>query len=218
MLEDEQLGRCGFGCRAWRKRRRPHYDQLLFELIAQGSAAVCFDGLSFYNAAHRTGGTTVSNLTNTPLTSENLQAALTAMKRIPLDNGQPMAIQPTHLLVPPELSFAAKRILNSTYYPEATGTGRPGSMAINPLQGALQIVESSRLPSATEWHILDAGHPVKPFLIQQRIAPEVRALDGSDARRKRRSCAMSICTAVRSRDNAGYGLWQYAYKSTGTGS
>ena len=219
VLEDEQLGQIRIRVQSMAEAAAAHYDQLLFELIGQGSVALCFDGLPFYSIAHRTGGTAVSNLTNTPLTSDNLEAALTAMKRIPLDSGQPMAVQPTHLLVPPELSFTAKRILNSTYYPEATGAGQPGNMAMNPLQGALQIVESSRLPTATEWHVLDASHPVKPFLIQQRIAPEVRALDGSDGYETEASFLRDVYLyGVRSRDNAGYGLWQYAYKSTGTGA
>jgi phage major head subunit gpT-like protein len=217
VLEDEQLGQVRIRVQSMAEAAATHFDQLVFDLIAQGQMSNCFDGLPFYAANHKTGGATVSNLTTLPLTSDNLETVMTAMKRIPLDNGQPMAVQPTHLLIPPELSFTAKRILNSTFYPDATGTGHPGAMSENPLKGSLQIVESARLPSASEWHVLDAGHPVKPFVIQQRIAPEIRALDGSEGETETTFLRDVYLYGIRSRDNAGFGLWQYAYKSTGAG-
>lgn len=217
VLEDEQLGQVKIRVQSMAEAAAAHFDQLLFDLIAQGTVVVCFDGQPFYSGAHHTGGMAVSNVTNLPLTSENLETVLTAMKRIPLDNGQPMVVQPTHLLVPPELGFTAKRILNSTYYPEATGSGQPGALSENPLKGSLEIVESARLHVPTEWHVLDCSHPVKPFIIQQRLAPEIRALDGSEGETETTFLRDIYLYGVRSRDNAGFGLWQYAYKSSGTG-
>jgi phage major head subunit gpT-like protein len=218
VLEDEQLGQVKIRVQSMAEAAAQHFDQLLFTLIEAGSTTACFDGQNFYSANHLQGGQNNSNVGVAVLTSDALEAAIVGMQRIPLDNGQPMAVKPTHILVPPELSFTAKRILNSTYYPEATGTGLPGNMAENPLKGSLQIVESARLTSATEWHLFDCSHPVKPFVLQQRVAPEVRALDGSEGETETTFLRDVYLYGVRSRDNAGYGLWQYAYKSTGAGS
>lgn len=216
VLEDEQLGQIKVRVASMAEAANQHFDQLLFALIASGHATPCFDGQNFYSTTHVSHGGNVANFGTSTLTSDNLEAVLTAMKRIPLDNGEPMMVMPTHLVVPPELSFTAKRILNSAYYPEAVGSGKPGAFAENPLQGVLQIVESPRLATATEWHVLDCSHPVKPFVIQQRIAPEVRALDGSDGETEASFMRDVYYYGVRSRDNAGYGLWQYAYMNDGT--
>ena len=217
VLEDDQLGQIRVRVEAMAEAATQHNDQLLFALLASGETALCYDGKPFYATTHAAGaGRTASNLYNLPLTADNLQTVLTAMQRIPLDSGEPMAVKPTHLLVPPELSFAAKRILNSAYYPESTaGAGAPGAFSANPLNGVLNLVETARITSPTEWHVLDCSHPVKPFILQQRIAPEVRALDGSGGETENTFLRDIYLYGVRSRDNAGFGLWQYAAKSGG---
>jgi phage major head subunit gpT-like protein len=218
VLEDEQLGQVKVRIQSMAEAASAHFDQILFAVIAAGATTNCYDGTPFYGANHpvpAAAGGVVGNLTNLPLSFDNLVTVITAMRRIPLNNGEPMMVSPTHLLVPPELEYKARQILNSAYYPEATGTGKPGAFATNPLQGSLQVVPSARITSATEWHLLDCGHAVKPFVIQQRIAPEVRALDGSDGETETTFMRDEYLYGVRCRDNAGPGLWQYAYKSTG---
>lgn len=48
-----------------------------------------------------------------PLTHENFEAAKAAMATIPRDGGDKLGIAPTHLVVPPELEGAARRVLKS---------------------------------------------------------------------------------------------------------
>ena len=218
VLEDEQYGQVKMRVQSMAEAAAAHFDQLLFSLIASGESALCYDGKPFYAFNHPVAGRTVSNVGDRPLTTENLEAALTQMARVPLDNGEPMLIRPTHLLVPPELRFTAKRILNSAFYPEATGAGKPGENAANVLQSELQLITSARLTSPTEWHVFDANRGVKPFIVQQRIAPEFSALDGSGGDESEAAFMRDIYLyGVRCRDNAGFGLWQMAYKSTGDG-
>jgi phage major head subunit gpT-like protein len=194
-----------------------HYDRLLFDLIKSGETAAAYDGTAFYSAAHTVAGAAVSNLTNLPLTADNLATVLGAMSKIPLENGDPMLVNPTHLLVHPVKRFEARRILNSAYYPdEVSGTGA-GTNAANPMQGVLILVTSARLTTENEWHVFDCSRAVKPFLIQQRVPPTFEALDGTDGESDNAFLRDQYLYGVRSRDSAGFGLWQFAYKSTGTG-
>jgi phage major head subunit gpT-like protein len=217
-LEDDQFGQLRMRVLGLAEAAHSHYDQLVFTLIKNGEVEKGYDGKPFFSAAHKVGGQNVSNLSTAPLTADNLAAALTGMSTIPLDNGEPMMVRPTHLLVPPALRWTAKRLLNSAFYPEATSVGKPGDMAANVLHGELELLVSPRLTSATEWYVLDCSHPVKPFLLQQRLAPELEALDGTDGASETAFLRDVFLYGVRSRDNAGYGLWQYAFKSTGAGA
>jgi phage major head subunit gpT-like protein len=213
MLEDDQTGQIALKIRSLAEAGMEHYEQLLFELINAGQTTACFDGQYFYDTDHPIGAGVGSNVAGLPLTSANLQSVLTAMQKRTMPNGEYMSIKPTHLLVPTALQWTAKEILNSGYYPDAVGAGQ--KLAVNTLQGALELVISPRLTTATEWHVLDASHSVKPFIIQQRVMPELEALDGSNGSSDSAFLRDEYLYGVRSRDAAGFGLWQYAYKSTG---
>jgi len=214
VIEDDRRGQVRMRVLGLIEAAQAHYDQLLFDLIRDGEVATCYDGLPFYAANHKIGGQTVGNVDDLALTADNLEAVIAGMMQIPLAGGGPMGVVPTHLLVPPALSFAARRLLASAYTPGAASAAH-GAQASNPLQGLLQLVVSPRLATTTEWHVLDCGHSVRPFLVQQRIAPQFSALDGSDGENESSFLRDEYLYGVRSRDNAGYGLWMYAHKSTG---
>lgn len=219
-LEDEQHGQIKMRVQQMAEAASAHYDQILFALINSGDTALCYDGQPFYSANHPVGGANISNVGTGPLSADALEGALAAMCEIPLDNGEPMMVTPTHLVVHPSQQFTARRLLNSGYYPNTVGAGagQPAPFAANVLNGMLELVVSPRLATPTEWHVLDCSHAVKPFLIQQRLAPEFRALDGSDGETDNSFLRDEYLYGVRSRDNAGFGLWQYAYKSDGSGA
>lgn len=212
VLEDDRAGQVAMRIRSMAEAASAHYDQLLFALIAGADTALGYDGKPFYCDDHAGGkeGELISNRSELPLTSQNLEFVLTAMARIPLPNGEPMRVTPTHLLVGPELRFAAKRLLGAAFVP-----GSGGAQVANPLQNELKLIVSPRLTEPSEWHVLDCSSAVKPFLIQQRIAPEFTALDGSDGEGESSFLRDEFLYGVRSRDNAGLGLWQYAYKCVG---
>ncbi|MES2459489.1 MAG: Mu-like prophage major head subunit gpT family protein, partial [Armatimonadota bacterium] len=213
MLEDDQTGQIALKIRSLAEAGMEHYEQLLFELIRAGETALCFDGQPFYSAAHAIGAGAGSNLTSLPLSAANLQTVLSLMMKRTLPGGEPMNIKPTHLVVPTDLQWTAKEILNSGYYPDTITGGQ--KLAANTLQGALELVISPRLATGAEWHVLDASHSVKPFIIQQRVMPELQALDSTDGNSESAFLRDEFYYGVRSRDAAGFGLWQYAYKSTG---
>jgi phage major head subunit gpT-like protein len=65
------------------------------------------------------------------LDESNLTAAYTAMAERKGDHGRPLGIKPTHLVVPPSLEFAARKLVNATTL--ANG-------ADNVLKGLVQVI------------------------------------------------------------------------------
>ncbi|MDX1932001.1 MAG: Mu-like prophage major head subunit gpT family protein [Capsulimonadales bacterium] len=204
-IEDDQTGQIKIRVLALADAANQHYDKMLFDLINGNPTA--YDGVAMYAAAHAN----LETGAGSALSATKLQAVIAAMKSRLLPNGEPMDITPTHLLVPPALEWTAKQILNSAYWPDAAGAG---ANATNVLQGALKLVVSARLATATEWHVFDCSRPVKPWIIQQRIAPEFQALEDVTANESV-FLRDEFLFGVRSRDNAGPGMWQYAYRCTG---
>jgi phage major head subunit gpT-like protein len=208
VLEDEQHNVIKGRLMQLAEAANAHYDQLLFSLVNGNGAA--YDGTAFYHANH---GNLVTGA-GSALSANTLSAAVAGMKKQKLDNGEPLEVNPTHLLVPPDLEYTARTILSSTYYPSDAGAGKPGAFAQNVLQGSLELVVSPRLTTTTEWHVLDCSHFVRPFIIQQRVPITLEWLDDETASDST-FLRDEFLWGVRSRDNAGFGLYQYAYKSAG---
>lgn len=208
-LEDEQTGQLRARVMGLAEAASAHYDELLFNLIASGGSANCYDGTPFYGNSHPGGG---DNLTDLPFSASALKTVLAAMQRqVTPSTGEPMNVRPSHLLVPPELEFTALEVLNSALNPDSSG----GQNRVNALHGRLKVVVSARLASSSEWHVLDCTHAVKPFIVQQRVAAQLSELTENSENGFMRD---EFLYGVRSRDNAGFGLWQYAYYSSGDGS
>ena len=74
-------------------------------------------------------------LSREALDTDNLNSAMVAMQSYLDDEGHPLAIRPTHILVPPSLENTARTLLRAI---DASG-------ASNPLAGALQIIVSPLL-------------------------------------------------------------------------
>jgi phage major head subunit gpT-like protein len=207
VLEDDQTGQVGIRVRLLARAAAAHLDKLLFDLINANPTA--YDGVAFYHATH-------GNLGTAAFSADALEAAIAAMmdQTTPIE-GEPMDVRPNVLLVPPQLHFDAKRVLNSQYWPDATGAGAHSTNAL--IGEDITIVTSSRLATNTEWHLFDCRQPVKPWLIQQRIPPTLSTPNPDDYEGESAFLRDILLYGVRSRDNAGPGLWQYGYKSTGVG-
>ena len=214
VLEDDQTGSVRVRVNQLVEQAYAHYDKLVMDLVATGTAGVAYDGAAFYSAAHLVNGANISNVGTGVLNAANLQAAISQMMRVPLDNGEPAMVKPTHLLVPPELLWTAQTLIHSAMSPDITA----GAVnAANPLYNALIPISSPRLPTTTEWHLFDCSRSVRPFVLQQRVLPELKALDGTDGQSESDFMRDELLYGVRARHNAGYGLWQFAYRSAGTG-
>lgn len=189
-------------------------DEIVMALVNNGFTAACFDGQYFFDTDHVVAGASVSNkgvvvlsCATLALAQASLGAARTAMKKFKDDEGRPLNITPTVLLVPPALEDVALVLANN----ERLEDGKQ-----NPYKGTIEVVCDARLTSDTAWFLLDTTKAIKPFIYQERKAPVFVEQTGEETdnvfmRKKFRYSA-------EARAAGGYGFWQLAYGSTGAGA
>ncbi|MDM7320239.1 MAG: Mu-like prophage major head subunit gpT family protein [Fervidobacterium sp.] len=87
-------------------------------------------------------------------------------------------------------------------FPEVDGTGTPTLVSNNdvPATGA-----------GPAWFLLDTSKAIKPFIFQERTKPELETITSTD--NSHVFMRDAYLYGVRYRCNAGYGLWQLAYRS-----
>jgi len=214
-IEDDQYGQIRIKVRALAEEAARHTEELVFNTIKAGSTAtygLCYDGQYFFDTDHANTGaeytTSQSNKGTTALSASALQAAITAMRKIKDDRGTPMGINPTHLVVPPDLEWTAMEILDSTINPDATAATYAANTKANVLRGRLQLIVSPYLTDTNDWFVFDCSRSVKPIILQNRVAPEIEALESNSTAGFMRD---QYLYGVRERKAVGYGLWQLAY-------
>jgi phage major head subunit gpT-like protein len=211
-IEDDQTGMyfpqaqmAGFSAAQWP-------DEIVYEAVNAGFSAPCYDGQFFFDTDHPVADGMVSNKSAAPLSNATpalaaagYGAARTAMRAYKDDDGRSLNIVPSVLLVGTALEDTARALLTN----EKLADGAP-----NPYRGSAELLVDPRIESAAAWFLLDTTKPVKPFVFQERKAPEFVSQTNlaSDAvfHLKR------LKFGAESRGAAGYGFWQMAYGSTGT--
>jgi len=189
-------------------------DEIIYDLVNNGFNNACYDGQAFFSNAHIVRQQAVSNLTNLPLTIAGQHAAMqtygvtrTAMRKITDEDGRPLGVAPNVLLVPPALEDIANALMTN----ERLNDGMP-----NPYKNTAKVVCDARLLSDTAWYLLDTTKPVRPFVYQERKAPVFVAQVDPEAEdvfmRKK------FKFGAEARAAGGYGFWQLASGSTGTGA
>lgn len=145
------------------------------------NAQVGFDGKALIATNHvRLDGGTMSNrlqaangagAADGALSDRNLKAAIIQFKRQVNDKGLQIVIRPKYLIIPPELEFTARTILQSTTV-SANGTGSGMTNDKNTLPN-LEIIVSNYMSSQTAWFLLDPAVAQLNFF--WRIRPEFNA-------------------------------------------
>lgn len=182
-----------------------HPDELVYALIAGGFENKCYDGKMFFATDHKEGKSGAqSNKGTYKLTPSTYGAARAAMMSLKDDQGKPLKVVPNLLVVPPQLEGMARKILFAEIINNET----------NIYKGSAELhVEPELSGNPTAWFLLDVSKPVKPLIFQQRKKPEFVAKDKLTDDNV--FFQKEFIYGVDSRDNAGYGLWQLAYGSTG---
>lgn len=195
-------------------------DELVFEAVNGAFAGVCFDGQFFVDVDHPvknpvTGlaesvsnkGVVVLSAATQALAMASIGAAATAMGMFKDDEGRPLNVTPTILLVP----VALRDVANTLYTADRLEDGK-----VNLYKGMFKPVVSPRLTSATAWFLLDVSKVIKPFVYQERKAPVfVQQTDpNADDVFNRKKFKFG----AEARAAAGYGFWQTCYGSTGAGA
>lgn len=181
-----------------------HRDQLIVDLLTGGFAGVCYDGQYFFDTDHPVADGVQSNRGTRALSVEAYDEAYTAMQTLMNDEGEPLELIPTHLVVPPQLRSTAMKILKSD---------KIDNMA-NPHQNSAELLVLPRLAKNPKaWYLLDLSRPLKPFVMQIVKDYDFVALESpTDENVFMRK---EFLYGVDCMDNAGYGLWQLAWGSTG---
>ncbi|QKF64566.1 Mu-like prophage major head subunit gpT family protein [Campylobacter corcagiensis] len=173
--------------------------KLVADILLTGESSKCYDGLSFFNDAHKIGNDTYANLGTGVLNSENLIAAQAFMMSIKGDSGQSLGVMPSHLVCGPKnLANAIKTIEKDLLVGgETNPTYKRYELLVMP-----EITDSS-------WYLMDLSKPVKPFVLQ--VAKD-GVFEASNDHHFMKDAALFGCKSFM---NAGYALWQLAYKSSG---
>ncbi|MDE2667548.1 MAG: Mu-like prophage major head subunit gpT family protein [Acidobacteriota bacterium] len=216
-IEDDQLGiyRPMAEMAGYSARQLP--DELMFAVLSGGWNGECFDGKKFYADDHPVGGGAASNQFTKALdvstyakAKESYGAAVVRMQNFKDDEGRPLNIMPNVLVVPPALRDSARVLMSAEFFKNREP---------NPYRGECVVVSDPRLATATEWHLLDTSKPMGALIYQERKKPvflEQTDMSGGSApdsvfmQRKYRY-------SVECRGAGGYGFWQMAHGSKGTG-
>lgn len=184
-----ELGRAG---RKWS-------DIQLKTVLQAGTTALGFDGVAFFASTHPLdpAGNQSNNFTTTALSAANWAAKRAAMRAFTGEDGQVLGVNPTHLIVPPQLEETAKEILVAD---------RNASGAQNMTQGDAQILTIPELANAgTTWYIADLSRPIKPLIWQLRRALNLVAMVNPDDPMV--FMQKQLMWGLEGRGAAGYGPW-----------
>ncbi|ANV98564.1 head protein [Helicobacter enhydrae] len=179
-----------------------HYNQLIFKLLEDNGD--CFDGKKFFATDHAVGSQSFGNKGTKVLSAESFLEARKEMRSLVNSHGTPLGIRPNLLVVPPELEATALKILKAQTI--------EGSSNIT--YGMCELLVCDHLSNDKAWYLFDTSRSVKPFILQVNKKPEFVALDKPNS--DRNFMSKEILYGVDTEDNAGYGMWQLAYKSDGS--
>ncbi len=165
-------------------------DLLLNTGIQTGTRQNGLDGLAHWSASHPVNpfdsslGTYVNDFgaSGTSVNGVTVGGALSAnafstvwqeMASRKGEDGKVLGVQPNLMVVPPQLVYTAKTILEAEFIGlKAVGgaTDNVGATT-NVLRGQVDILVIPELASApATWYLLDTSRPIKPFIWQQRQA------------------------------------------------
>jgi phage major head subunit gpT-like protein len=187
-IDDDQYGQTDVRVKELATEASRFFDELAFTLIGQGTQTTgtagsvyggvnikCYDGKAFFATDHAEGESgTQSNRGSTALSVDGLTAATTIMRKFKTDKGKPAHIRPNLLVVPPELEWTAKELLNSSFYPEEGTT--TSKLSTNVLKGSFNLLVNDYLTDTNDWFLFDTRRVVKPTILQMRKQPTFTSL------------------------------------------
>lgn len=188
-------------------------DDLLISLMQNGQTALAYDGQFFYDTDHPinlddTVAGTQSNYEAAAfaLTQANFFIARQRMMGFKGEDGRPLGIRPSLLVVPPALEDEAITILKA---------GSLASGAENITQGmAAYVVVPELAGQDTTWYLFDTSGPgPQAFIKQVRRAPRLTTKTANTDDNV--FWDGQYIWGVDTRVGMGYGLWFKAFKGVG---
>lgn len=206
-VEDDKLGLYTPSIQMLAQSAAMHPDELVFSLLAAGFKEKCYDGEPFFSTKHKCGEEGLaSNMSHDPLSLEAYIKARAMMMSLKNSKGRSLNLIPDLLVVPPALEATARNILVADII---NGTK-------NTMQGTAEVLVAPQLAGKDKWwFLLDTSRPIKPLIYQKRkdakFVSKTQETDDNVFMHKQ------FLYGVDSRGNAGFGLWQMAFGSDGTG-
>lgn len=184
------------------------YEEIVFDRLVNGFTLKGYDGKTFFATDHTTGHKTVtySNKGTKKFSAANFDTARIALRTVKAANGKAWGFgRKLLLVVSPTYETTARHVLND----ELTSGGES-----NPYRGAAELLVTS-FTSENEhaWFLLEVGWPVKPLLMQEEKPVTITSVNSPDDSHV--LLHHEFLYQAYGRYNAGYGLPQMAYGSTG---
>ena len=180
-ISDDKTGQIRIRISELAIRAATHKDYLISQLLINGATSGfnSYDGVTFFNDAHVSGGsgsqdnklTSEASDTSNPTTDEfklSLRTAISAMLAFKDDQGEPLAVSATGLacVTPTTMYLTALEAVNATMI---------GSTS-NVLQGAARVIAFPWLTDPKVWYLLKTDGVIRPFIFQDREPVEFTAL------------------------------------------
>ncbi len=216
-IERDKLGLYSPAFQEMADTARFHPQELLAQLLNNSFTALDYTGTSFFNTTKpydkddkSKGAPTFSNRSNAALSAASFVAARTALKTMKNAKGKNLNLgRKLILVVPPALEETANKLRTAEMLPSAAGT----ASETNTLRNTFEVLVLNELTSATAWFLIEGGRAIKPFVVQYEKRPEFIA--GDDPKSDYALKHKKFLYQAYGRWNAGYGLPQLAYGSTG---
>lgn len=225
-VEDNRMNAFSGVVQAIAEKAKKWPDSLMFNsatgALPNGQNVITYDGQPFFSTAHPNNlddpdSASQSNYqaSGFPLNSANFGTALQAMRAYIGADGFPLEVNPSLLIVPPQMETTAIQILKEEWIAPgpATFLGAAGVLQPNPFRGVVDYVVIPELAGQpTTWYLIDNTSAIKPFIFQDRMAPEfVQKTKPDDENVVMRHELLYLTTA---RGAGGYGPWFMAYKAS----
>jgi len=156
---------------------------LVASVMQNGAAAtsLTYDGQPMWSTSHPVNMDdasvgTYSNLNAAAfaLNAANYNTSYAAMQSFNGADNKPLGVQPTLLVVPPQLAQAAKQLLNTDWISTSAAFGAVAASAPsqNTLKGSADLLIVPQLSNEpTAWYLMATSMPIKPFVFQRRKSP-----------------------------------------------
>ena len=184
---------------------KTHPDELIFNLLGNGFTNNGYDEVPFFSDNHPWIKTKKqSNKGTKKLSAATYAEARSQMMTIKGENGKSLKIVPDLLVVSPQNEAMAREILFADLI--------SGSTNVNKNTCELLVVPELA-DYAEQWYLLCTKRYIRPLVFQEREKPVLVA--------KNKDTDDNVffeneyLYGIKARYNAGYGLWQLAFGSTG---
>jgi phage major head subunit gpT-like protein len=185
-------------------------DKLCVDLLINGFTATDYTGGTFFSTTHKhfSGGkVSFSNKGTKKISATNFADARAAIRSVKDENGEPLELGDSLVLVvSPTYEKTAREIVIA----DTTANG-----ASNVNKGTAELIVSSRLASAEHnWFLLDVSQPLRALILQEEKALQLLTTATGLTTEQLLTTHKYLWQAYW-RGNAGYGLPQLAWGSTG---